>query len=346
MVQGDRMRTSCLGLLGVLFAVPCAHQHAISAEPPVLWEAYHDSGWHALTRGELGDADFRLRKALEIAQAFPSDDPRKVLSYGSMAWLLVLQGRASEAEPLARWALAIRERHQGSNHLDVAFELNTLAVIARRLGRYAEAESLYKRALTIKDRARVPEFGDIAVLANNLGYVYFKEGKRDEALGLFERALSLRERTFGPESPEVTLVLNNLAEAYLASPAEPAQAERLARRAFAIVSEKLDPTHVSAARSLDLLGRATMALGKANEAEPMFQRCLIICEHELPAAHPLTANALEHFASLLRQTGRQEEAKSLEGRAQTIRTQLHQSRHDPNDDGMVLSFLPASAHSR
>jgi tetratricopeptide (TPR) repeat protein len=53
-------------------------------------------------------------------------------------------GRYSDAEPLYKSALAMREKTLGPDHPDVAVSLNNVAVLYRRQGRYAEAEPLFK----------------------------------------------------------------------------------------------------------------------------------------------------------------------------------------------------------
>ena len=65
---------------------------------------------------------------------------------------LYKQARYTDAEPLLREALAMRERASGPDDPDVAASLNDLAGLYRELGRYGEAEPLYRRALGIKEK--------------------------------------------------------------------------------------------------------------------------------------------------------------------------------------------------
>lgn len=55
----------------------------------------------------------------------------------------------SQAESLYQQALTVREQWLGSDHLDVALSLNSLAVLYYSQESYAEAEPLYLRAITI-----------------------------------------------------------------------------------------------------------------------------------------------------------------------------------------------------
>ena len=61
------------------------------------------------------------------------------------------------------------------------------------------------------------------------------------------------------------------------------------------------------------------AQGRYEDAAPLYQRALAICEEVLGAKHPNVAVVLENYAALLQATGRSEEAQNLEARAQTIR---------------------------
>jgi hypothetical protein len=55
------------------------------------------------------------------------------------------------------------------------------------------------------------------------------------------------------------------------------------------------------------------------EAEPRFQEALTLREKSLPGDHPEIAEVLDHYAALLRKTGRVDEAKAMASRAQEIR---------------------------
>ena len=54
-------------------------------------------------------------------------------------------------------------------------------------------------------------------------------------------------------------------------------------------------------------------------AEPLDQRALAILETTLGPEHPDFVNSLENYATLLRKTGRGDEAAKMEARARAIR---------------------------
>jgi len=103
-------------------------------------------------------------------------------------------GRYSEAEPLYKQSLAIREKVLGPNHSEVAASLNSLVLLYGKQGRYSEAIPLAQRALTIDEK----EFGldrlEVATLLNNLAELYRAQGRYADAEPLHKRALTIREK--------------------------------------------------------------------------------------------------------------------------------------------------------
>ena len=117
------------------------------------------------------------------------DHPEVALSLNNLAALYDDEGKYSEAEPLYKRSLAIREKVFGPDHPDVANSLNNLAFLYQHQGNDAEAELLYKRSLAIREKTLGPDHPDVATSLVNLGGVYVEQGKYAEAEILFERFL-------------------------------------------------------------------------------------------------------------------------------------------------------------
>ena len=75
--------------------------------------------------------------------------PDTATGLNNLAELYRTQGRYSEAEPLYKRSLLIREQQLGADHPDTAGSLNNLAGLYESQGRYSEAEPLYARAVEI-----------------------------------------------------------------------------------------------------------------------------------------------------------------------------------------------------
>jgi len=71
------------------------------------------------------------------------------------------------------------------------------------------------------------------------------------------------------------------------------------------------------------LADALTGQGRLSDAESMFIRAIRICEEQLGPDHRLMAESLEHYAVLLRKTGRAAKAESYERRARAIQLMSH-----------------------
>ena len=78
------------------------------------------------------------------------------------------RGSYSDAEPLFRQALEIRETQLGANHPAVAKSLNNLALTLKYQGKYTDAEQLYRRALEILEKHLGVDHPVFAVSLNNV----------------------------------------------------------------------------------------------------------------------------------------------------------------------------------
>ena len=72
----------------------------------------------------------------------------------------------AEAEPLYQQALAIWEKTQGPEHLNVGNGLSNLAQLYMAQGRYPEVEPLLQRALSIQQKKVGTEHPDVAATLN------------------------------------------------------------------------------------------------------------------------------------------------------------------------------------
>jgi tetratricopeptide (TPR) repeat protein len=216
----------------------------------------------------------------------------------------------SEAEPLLRRALAVREQVLGPEHPDVATSLDNLAQLYGATGRPAEAEPLYRRALAVRERALGPEHPRFAESLGCLGLFYLGTGRRAEAEPLIERALATYERTLGPGHPDLAYLLSHWAWLYH-KPGRHAEAEPLYRRALAVAEQTLGSEHPHVAIYLRKLARLHQDAGRPAEAEPLLRRALAIGETALGPEHRDLATSLDNLAEIYHATGRSAEAEPL-----------------------------------
>ncbi|HYU73369.1 MAG TPA: FxSxx-COOH system tetratricopeptide repeat protein [Ktedonobacteraceae bacterium] len=226
--------------------------------------------------------------------------------------------RNTEAEPLFKRALMIREQVPGPDHPSTSATLNNLANLYRDQGRYEEAEPLYKRSLMIGEQALPANHPGTATTLDNLANLYYDQGRYEEAEPLYKRALMIKEQALPANHPNTGISLNNLGNLYQGQGCYE-EAESLFKQALMIKEQALPPNHPEKATTLYSLAYLYHAQGHYQEAEPLYKRALAIREQVLPANHPWTADLLEDYASLLQRTRRPQEAAQLRARAQSIR---------------------------
>jgi len=243
-----------------------------------------------------------------------SDHPDVANSLNNLAGLYRNQGRYSEAEPLYKRALSIREKVLGSDHPDVALSLNSLAGLYRNQGRYSEAEPLYKRALSIVEKVLGSEHPDVANSLNNLAGLYRNQGRYSEAEELYKRALNIYEKVFGLNHQDVATSMNNLAVLF-DNQGKYSEAESLYIQALNIYEKLLGPNHTDVATSLNNLALLYDKQGRYSEAEGLYKRSLNIYKELLGNEHPYLATSMNNLAGLYKNQGRYSEAEELYKRA-------------------------------
>jgi tetratricopeptide (TPR) repeat protein len=227
------------------------------------------------------------------------------------------RGAYSQAAPLLRDALAIKERTLGPMHLDTARSLSKLALLLGNQGDYAGARPLHERALAMIEKALGPEHAGTAASLNNLALVLQAQGDLAAARPLFERALAIAETTLGPEHPQTAVKLNNLAH-LLQAQGDLARAKLLCERALAINEKALGPEDHHTAVSLAHVASVLKAQNDLAGARPLYERALAICEKVLGPEHDGTAAGLNNLASLLQDQGDVAGARALYERALAI----------------------------
>ncbi len=134
----------------------------------------------------------------------------------------------------------------GSGTDEVAAEAAALQVFVR--GQFSDtmATALDEVALAEELAHRLPKPEPIlGLLENNIGTVYMGRGELPQARAAFQRALVRRERALDPDNVELAYTLANLALVE----DRPAEREGLLRRALAIFTVALGPSHL---QTLDL----------------------------------------------------------------------------------------------
>ena len=134
-------------------------------------------------------------------------------SYCELARVLYHQKRYADAEPLARWALSVRDSDKKARP-DAVFQcVYTLALIQSAQKHYGEAERLFKRALALQEKNLGRDHINSNLILDQLATVYVEQAKYAEAEPLYLRSIAIDER----KTPDENLELAETAEKYAAS---------------------------------------------------------------------------------------------------------------------------------
>ena len=216
-----------------------------------------------------------------------------------------------------RRALRIDEASFGSDHPNVAGQLNNLATLLLATNRIAEAELLFRRALRIDEASYGPDHPNLAIRLNNLAVLLKDTNRLAEAEPLMRRALKIDEASFGPIHPDVADRLNTLATILVAT-YRLAEAEPLMLRALKIDEASFGPNHPHVSRDLNNLALIFQVTKTPAEAEPLMRRSLAIEEASLGKNHPNVAVLLNNIAALQEDQGNWVDAITLYRRAANI----------------------------
>ena len=156
------------------------------------WADFNAMGKGALAKRNLTYAEDLFKRAVEVARIEADSDPRLLArSLGDLAWVLHGQGRDSEAEPLARWALIVREKVFGRESMQAGQTAYTLAMIAIDLGKLDEAQPLLEQSLAACEKGVGPDDAMTADALDDLATLLVLRRSYDRARPLYERALKI-----------------------------------------------------------------------------------------------------------------------------------------------------------
>jgi tetratricopeptide (TPR) repeat protein len=201
-------------LLGL--AVVLAHPAAsIAQDTPLgvlrIWLGLTEEAAKDVQRGNYLKAEERLNLAIkEIRPYYPKTQRLLARNYCELARALYHQERYAEAEPLAKWALSVRDGDKNAS-ADAVFQcVYTLGKIEAAQERYSEAEPLLKRALSLQEKHLGSDHINCVSTLTELASVYVQQEKFADAEPLYVRVITIQER----KTPDENLDLAETAARY------------------------------------------------------------------------------------------------------------------------------------
>ena len=176
------------------------------------WMAHQEEAAKYLDRGNYAGAEERLNAAIkDIRPYFPETRRLMAKSYSDLARVLYHQKRYAQAEPLAQWALAVREADKTSPSDSVFQCLYTLALIRLAQQHHAEAAPLLERALAIQEKEIGRDHLNSSLILDRLATAYRELGKLAEAEPLYLRAIAILERITPGENVDLATTAEHYA---------------------------------------------------------------------------------------------------------------------------------------
>ncbi len=267
--------------------------------------------------GQLTADSVLARAALRVRSGLSAHPEVRAQLLASLGQIYQSYAEFEQADGLLREALALRRRHLGPAHPDVATSLRDLGWLAYVRGDYERAETLYTRALSIHRTALGDDHLAVAADLEGLGILYRVRGDFDAALRDLSEALSIREAQLPPEDERIAITLNQLAYV-LYNLQRYDDAEPLYRRVVAFRRRTMG-VHVQTAQVLNDYASLLLADGRAAESVAMNREALRIRRRLLGADHPHVAQSLSQIGWALQTDGRYAEAEPLYREALAVR---------------------------
>ncbi|HEY2558604.1 MAG TPA: tetratricopeptide repeat protein [Caldimonas sp.] len=227
-------------------------------------------------RGDYAAAEPFFRRALAVRERVLGAEHRLTLAtLSDLAYVVKELDRLDEAEELSRRVLQVRERVSGPDTPETADALTSLGEVLVKKGDATGAEPVLRRALAIQQRRLPADNADLGLTMWHLAEALRALGRSVEAEPLARRTLEIWEGVFGPDHEWTAWGLICLAEIRLALGA-PVDAVEPALRAARILERLFGSAHPVLGSTLNLHGRALVAVGDLAAAEVALARALEI----------------------------------------------------------------------
>jgi len=288
-------------MIGAFLAAACGLASAQIASR--TWDTLVVEGGRAIAEGRYKAAESAYEAALDLAQGESGSNESVATALHLLASTYSMEGRTTEAEPLALRALAIREKSLGTKHPATARTMVVLGMIYDASARYGEAERLLRRAVAVEEGNAGSRGVELAGAYHALARVLLSQREYREAQLLVKRALAI----WGKEAPADDLdrasALDTLGE-ILSARRRFRESEVCYRGAVELSEQKPGPAYATLlVRGLTDLALLRLRNKNYLEAERIAHRAMAIAGAESPHERLLWAGAAAVLASAL--TGQQ-----------------------------------------
>ena len=268
-------------------------------------------GQNYFQRGDNAASVQQLREAAAMQQKLHKGaHPDVAQVIDNLAFALMGERKAEEAEPMSRLALAMKRQLYGDDHPETAMGLNNLAYVLEARERYDEAELAYRQALAINQKLLGDSHPTIALNLSNIAYVEYAKGETNSAIEMLRQSLEMSREELGPDHPEVGARAAGLSY-WLIEEGKFDEARELVDEALSIRRAALGPRHPQVAGTVTIKAFLMLSTGRFQEAFELAELARATLTDALPAGSWQIAAAMNIEGAALMRMGRYSEAEPL-----------------------------------
>ena len=266
--------------------------------------------------------------AAKIAGELKEQPDVKATLMDTMSRVYSALGLYDRARPLAEDALNLRRQALGSQNLEVAASLQSLAGVLDQKGDSAAAEGLHREALAIHRKLLGNEHPEVARSLTALANTLEDKGDYAGAESLHREALAIQRKVLGSEHLDVARTLHGLANLSYRK-GDYAGAEALYRESLAMRRKLLGNEDRGVARSIHSLANVLDEREDYAGAEALIREALALHRKLLGNDHPDVARSVLTLAIVLDHEGNYAESETLHREALAMHRKLVGNEH-PN----------------
>jgi tetratricopeptide (TPR) repeat protein len=165
-------------------------EKALGPKHPDVARSLSDLGLVYVNEGDFGHAEWLLRRALHVDDAFP-DSPDFPTLLNNFGYLYFKKGKYGPAENYFERAIASVESTRGSEDPALVAMFGNVGSVYLANHQYARAEQRFRQALAVAERAFGPEQGPSLQALVGLARAAAAQGNSSEAAAALQRAQSV-----------------------------------------------------------------------------------------------------------------------------------------------------------
>jgi tetratricopeptide (TPR) repeat protein len=274
----------------------------------------------AAGRGDFAAAIQLAEKSINLAGLYGQrHNPFLLYSVEKLGTVYEARRKYPEALSAYQRQLDLAQANDGPQSVAAADALVNVGRVLKKTRKFAEAETPLRQALALYEAHGGPFSQPIADTLDFLAWAVGNQEKFDESSSLYQRELDVTEHLYGKDDihnamPLIGLgwVLDKKGQYQAASP--------LLDRAYNLIQHPTGKVNGWLTVAATLLANIYRDHDQFDKAKPTYEFALYLCENTLFLPNNLfRADVMLNYAKLLKRTGDNDRAMSLESSAKLIR---------------------------